>query len=767
MDVPAEPRTGCPRIDHELLRNAELLGRDVRGVDQADGLDIQFVRDDGPVLAFQFTGGRRHNGQIGERQAHPKVRCLAQAGSCGADLPGPFHPLHQVRGSSERRRRRPVRQMHGTAAGKTPPDFLGDQGQQRSRNAGHRFQAGVEDVERSGVLIEETLPAAAHIPVGERVEVAAQGLTRVADVERVERGRHILHEVAGVREDVPVQRVAQCVRCGRVNSFRLVAGAPGGGIRVETEEVPHVPQRQNDLTDAVADSLLGDHEVAAAQDRRGHQEPAHGVRAVPVEDLGNVRVVLQALGHLLAVRTQHDAVADDVLERRPVKQRRGEDVQRVEPAAGLTDVLHDEIGGVVGLEPVLVLHRVVNLRVRHGSGIKPDIEHISDATHGGLAVLRGPRIVRVGTGQLVDERTVQVRLSGCIARQAPEVPLDVREGAVHVGARVVRVIRHPHGDGTAPIAVAADGPVAGVLQPLAELAVLDVARDPVDLLVELDHAVLDLGDLDEPGGHRTVDQRVAAAPAVRVAVHVAGLAYQAAGVAQHPCDGLVRFEDLHTDDLRQRSVLEGAQEACSLIDREDHLDSGVLTDLLVLFTVGRRLVDNTGAVRRRDVVSDEEPEGVAVAAAFRIREVVPQRNILQSTEFGAAVGADDGGARLLRGGVAEVLCVPGQQFLGDQEPAARELAGARNQRVVDVRPDGEGSVGGKRPRRGGPGQRLDTGEVLRQGRISGDDRERHGDGLVLAVLVDVVVHPQFMVGERRLILPAVGQYPVAVIGEAL
>ena len=36
------------------------------------------------------------------------------------------------------------------------------------------------------------------------------------------------------------------------------------------------------------------------------------------------------------------------------------------------------------------------------------------------------------------------------------------------------------------------------------------------MLVELDHAILDLGDLDEPTRYRHVDQRPAAAPAVRV-----------------------------------------------------------------------------------------------------------------------------------------------------------------------------------------------------------------------------------------------------------
>src|SRR3712207_8613860 len=66
---------------------------------------------------------------------------------------------------------------------------------------------------------------------------------------------------------------------------------------------------------------------------------------------------------------------------------------------------------------------------------------------------------------------------------------------------VLGVAGLPDRDGAAPVAVAADGPVAGVFQPLAELAVLDVAGDPVDLLVQLGHPVLELGHLHRSEEH--------------------------------------------------------------------------------------------------------------------------------------------------------------------------------------------------------------------------------------------------------------------------
>ena len=171
----------------------------------------------------------------------------------------------------------------------------------------------------------------------------------------------------------------------------------------------------------------------------------------------------------------------------------------------------------------LVLERVVHLGERHRAGVEPHVEDVGDAAH-----RRAPgRVVGVRPDEVVDVRAVQVGLALGIARQPPEVALELFERAVDVDARVLGVVALPHRDRRAPVAVAADRPVARARDPLAELAVLDVVGHPVDLLVELAHAVAELGHADEPARHRLVDERVAAAPAVRVRVLVARLAEQA------------------------------------------------------------------------------------------------------------------------------------------------------------------------------------------------------------------------------------------------
>ena len=173
-------------------------------------------------------------------------------------------------------------------------------------------------------------------------------------------------------------------------------------------------------------------------------------------------------------------------------------------------------------EILFVLERVVVLRERHRTGLEPAVQHVGDAVHRRLA----GRVVRVRTRQLVDIRSVHVDVALVVTRVVTEIGLELVKRTVDVDARVLRVIAHPHRDRRAPEAVARDRPVAGIGKPLAELAVLDVVRDPVDLLVEFEQAWLDLRHRHEPAGDRLVDQWRAAAPAVRVGVHVALLLEQ-------------------------------------------------------------------------------------------------------------------------------------------------------------------------------------------------------------------------------------------------
>ena len=633
--------------------------------------------------------------------------------------------------------------MHGATAGQATPDDLRDVRQQRRRDAGedlqHRVQ-GVEGLRVRLLALPEPVAGAAHVPVGQGVGEAANLVAGIGDAGVCKRGIDSCDHVVRLGQDVAVEHVGGVQRPGR-----LVRA-------VELQERVRVPDWQERLAHAVADALLGDDEVAAAQDGAGHEEPAHRVRTVTVKDLVDVRVVALGLGHLQAVVAEHDAVGDDLLKRRAVEQRGGHHVLEVEPAASLAGVLHDEVGRLAGFKLLHVFKRVVVLGERHRAGLEPAVQHVRHAAHHGLA----RRIVRVGAHQLVDVRAVQ-RFGA-----SAEVALELVEGAVHVDARVLRVVRHPRRHRGAPVAGTRDVPVARALQPLAKLAVADVRRDPVDLLVQFNHAVAELGDLDKPCRQRHVDERLAGAPGVRVGVDD-GL------VAHHAARSLELADDVAVRVKHQLALVLGdeAGELAVGVDRDDQVDVVLFGGEHIVLTKGGRLVDHTGTVFGGDVVRQQDHERV-----LRALEVIEDRLVLQPLQLRATEGGNDlrVRAQLLGVGAHEV---GGQQQLRSGE-ALDTVLGNADQRVLHLRVDRQGQVGREGPGGGGPG---DRGGVVKLrvllprgcgGKALAATGERHGHRHrgVLALAVGIV-QTGLLVGQRRVLRPRVRQDAEALVDQAL
>ena len=350
-------------------------------------------------------------------------------------------------------------------------------------------------------------------------------------------------------------------------------------------------------------------------------------------------------------------------------------------------------------------------------------------------------VVGIGPGQLVDERAVQV------GRAHAEVGLQLVERAVDVrcAGRRDRPTSTP-GSGC-PSTGCGRSTSRWRRQPLAELPVLDVLRRPGDLLVELDHPVTEGRDLHEPGVDGLLDQRVAAAPAVRVRV-VVGLAAQQHAldvrrtVLQVVDDVRVRVEHLHALVRRH-----GRVELADVVDGHHDLDAGRVGDDLVLLTERRRDVHHAGAVVGGDVARGEHLVGVLPAD-----EEVERRRVAQADELGALEGAEH--LRLL-----PQLTGVGSDAGGGEHVA---LAIALHQGVLDVRVDGHREVGRQGPRRGGPDQgERPVDRVPGRGQPQPD-----GDRGILPVLVDVV-HLRLGGRERGAVVPAVPEDAEALVDQAL
>ena len=661
--------------------------------------------------------------------ADPDTLAGAQGESRGAHVADAIHRSHQLRIRRSVEFGRPVREVHALFAGEPPIDLLGDEWQQRAHDLAqgdeHRVQrvVGVLLVRVVGISRSpEAIPAAPDIPVVQRVEVLDEALTGPGEVIGIEGLRDAGHEVARLCEDVAVEHLL---------AVRAELRADAVGVGVEGKEVPGVPDGLDDDAHRVAHLLVvcSDGQVAASYHRGRHQEPAQGVRADLLKDILGIGVVAQALAELLPAVSQDHPVTDAVLEGRPIKDRRRQYVHGVEPTAGLGEILDDEVRREVIVEPLLVLERVVDLREGHRTRLEPAVEHLRDAAHHALAC----RVVGVRAHEVVDVRSVQVR------RTPSEISLDLVEAPVDVHARVGGIVALPDRDRRAPEAIPRDRPVDRAFEPLAEATVPYVRGDPIDLLVEFDGAFADGRHPHVPGVHRLVDQWLARAPAVRVAVCIGLVADDDSALLQFPDDRLVGVEDLYS--LPRRNL---GGEAARVVDRHDRGNVIGVAGLHVVFAEAGRHVHDAGPLFGIYEIRAQHAEGV-----FGVREEREERRVFPPHELVALEGAHSSR-------VGQLLLVLRDCGFAEDQVATVQL----EDRVIELRPDGDCQVRGQRP----GGRR--PGEQIRRPVVFALQLEAHGDGRILAVPVGVVL-AGLEVREHRLGRPGVGHHLVAFVEQAL
>ena len=137
--------------------------------------------------------------------------------------------------------------------------------------------------------------------------------------------------------------------------------------------------------------------------------------------------------------------------------------------------------------------------------------------------------------------------------------------------------------------------------------------------------------------------------------------------------------------------------------------------------------------------------------------VVERRRVVPADQISTGESLDHVGSPVGLGITEQLSAVRGHPGLGDDVP----LGGARrvgfDHHVVHVGTDHDRQVARQRPRRRGPDQ----------GQLAGLQPQPDGDRRVVPDLVDLVVHPQLVVGQRGLVVPAVGQHPQPFVDESL
>ena len=399
--------------------------------------------------------------------------------------------------------------------------------------------------------------------------------------------------------------------------------------------------------------------------------------------------------------------------------------QRVEPAPGLVDRLRDEVGRErEGLRRPLDMG-IADLGRRHGARVEPGVDHRLDpAAHRQLVdLVDRPDVAGTrpaGERHLVNGRPVRVD-----PRHVP--PAQVRELGQGPDAAQVAPPAAPDRQRRPPVAVARQGPVDVVLEPLAEAPVADVGRVPVHRVVGGQQVVLAGGRGDVPARLAPVDERRAAAPAVRVGVDIGEAPDQQPRRLQPVVDVVVGLPDIVPGQPAH-----GVGEAAVGADRVEGGQAVLPADLAVDLAEGGRQVHQAGALLGGHVRRRDHPPAVGPRGRVQIREGTL---VVQPDQGGAGDPQRDPGRRPLPHHRVD-------QVIGHHDPV--------DDRVDEVGVDRHAGVRQQGPRRRRPHrQPLGVADDVDQGV---DDAQPHVGRLVLLVAVHVGL-PQLVARQSR---PAAG-----------
>ena len=219
-----------------------------------------------------------------------------------------------------------------------------------------------------------------------------------------------------------------------------------------------------------------------------------------------VDAIAPRLGHLLPFAIQNQPQTGHILKGHAIKQHGGDGVQRVKPAARLVHRLADVISGKLLLELGVVFKRMMPLRYRHRTRIKPTIDHFGYAAHelAGCGI-RKRDLVHVGTVQIETGK-----VAGC----------QFGEFGQRTHQQRLPIFVNPDRQRRTPEALAPQRPIDVVFQPVAEAPVTNVTRIPVDGLVQLHQLLLVFRGSDVPGAARVIKQRRVATPAEWICVQI-------------------------------------------------------------------------------------------------------------------------------------------------------------------------------------------------------------------------------------------------------
>ena len=602
--------------------------------------------------------------------------------------------------------------------------------EQPARDGQHLMQGGERRAIVSTVNFIKPGARLSHVPLGHiLVHELHHAPRRKGGVVLVEMRIHLRFDPREARQNPAIERGA----IGDGGIVRARAPAEVGILRKNA--VVHVAEGEQKTPRRFADRVLVE-TTRHPHLTGGHQEQTHRIGTMALEHLPRIDGVALALGHLLTLRIEHQVIHDHMAIRgsraigvvgQCVTQPGRDRDQRVEPTACLVDAFADEVGGKLRFDLVVVFERIMPLREGHRARVEPGVDHFRHAAHGAGPRRGWPRV-------LIDVRLVRIEVVG---ERTSDTRRQIGVAADHVDLGGVFVV-HPDRQRRAPVAVARNRPIHVIRQPLTEAAGADFARVPVDGGIPRHQALAHRGRAHEPRTTGVVQQRCAAAPAMRIRVREGSRFPQHVAFAQHVDDAGIGL--LHEHAAHLRHVVG------ELAARRDRLQEGepmTLTGRVVVGTERRRHVHHAAAVFRAHEIFRHDH---FMTTFIGIRHPVERSAIALARQFRAGH---------LSAHVPAVGPVGTQHSrhpcLGQND---RPL-GARLLAQLHVRERGihrQRGVRHQRPRRGRPHQNATT--LRRRVALLVEQIERHVHTRVFDVVVPL---RHFVTGQRGATARAIGQ----------
>ena len=201
-------------------------------------------------------------------------------------------------------------------------------------------------------------------------------------------------------------------------------------------------------------------------------------------------------------------------------------------------------------------------------------------------------------------------------------------------------------------------------------------------------------------------------------------------------------------------------ELSAFVNRNVGWDACSLTNVLVILTVGRCLVHNSGAIGIGNIICNQDLPSVSNIKQLSVRVEVKDALVLQTVELSTHIGLGDSSLYFIGRFVAEFLGIAANQGSRHQV-ACRSILG-RSNAIFDLWTNRECEVGRQCPGGSRPSHQVYAIELV----TWAGNREGDADRLVLAVFVNLVVHTQFVVGKWSFTSPAISQNLEALVYQA-